>query len=745
MKQIFWWVAYLGSAISLCIIINSQPILQDDQKLLENLGGPFNNSIFTNTYFTQKLPASKYTIRSPGGDIRPYFLGIDLSDIDVTKPVNKVVKDVITEQFAKEIPDAQYISPITSTMLLMGCYGDRWSSNFTKLMDYKWMKPTMLDQKYNFLFHLMLHALDKAVEEESGIHDRTTCSCLRDFATPFYLKKREKYDIFKTCNDKMGQTHDSCSALQLYEYSHDSDAFHRNNTLHKQIQTYMNSDAPEVKQLKQDQHILEFTKEYCKHYPKCPSEFKDETTPLRTVLTKMQDIVPRMHAYNKLKVPQFDFELGEHGKKEIYDEKAYREKYAVAFRTCLAVGVPHMTNNIVAVTNQVYWIVIGESILVLASAVSYAYSIAPKLWSWEGAEEEDQRSPPRDIMKYLSVVIILLFACVQFVVSCAFLFANHGVPIFKYLETVTETESVNNLQPSQLNIFFGLFIFLWCFLALLSMMILFYSIWVYQKRNYLKQRNYWCLGMPSQKQGYERAEQAQPSFKEEDKIVKIISDLFLAQIAIDLPIIIGLSITAVGIVLQSGAAEYCVIITVLILFTSTGIVAHITNVMRMLHLEAQILATAEMAPGRQQTKEQTAHSQHMKNLVYNRVLIAVIISGLIFICLNLAGLDPAQAHDFVRLASQQQIILGVITFLILVVADLSLEVTGLVYYFESPHRYVVESVQSKCKHTAWFIVVGLLFLNFHARIFLCEREGNQLEDLTLKSHSNCEWYGLKVW
>ena len=82
---------------------------------------------------------------------------------------------------------------------------------------------------------------------------------------------------------------------------------------------------------------------------------------------------------------------------------------------------------------------------------------------------------------------------------------------------------------------------------------------------------------------------------------------------------------------------------------------------------------------------------------------------------------------------------------ILVVADLSLEVTGLVYYFETPNRYVVESVQSKCKHTAWFIVVGLLFLNFHARIFLCEREGKQLEDLTLTKSGRCDWYGLGAW
>jgi hypothetical protein len=115
------------------------------------------------------------------------------------------------------------------------------------------------------------------------------------------------------------------------------------------------------------------------------------------------------------------------------------------------------------------------------------------------------------------------------------------------------------------------------------------------------------------------------------------------------------------------------------------------------------------------------------------------------VCLNLAGLDPAQAHDLVRLASQQQIILGVITFLILVGADLSLEVTGLLYYFERPSKYVVESVQSKCKHIAWFIVVGLLFLNFHARLFLCERERNQLTDLTLTDSGKCDWYGLGLW
>jgi hypothetical protein len=587
--------------------------------------------------------------------------------------------------------------------------------------------------------------LDNAVEQKSGIHDRTTCSCLRDFATPFYLKKSEKYTAVKSCAQEKGQTHDSCSLGQLIQYSHDSN---RNTSqLHQQIQTYIDVQPPPPwKRLDAvdefgDKYIWEFTQEYCEHVPTCPAEFLIGSTPLPTILRKMQEMVPQMQSYNKLSVPKFDFDIaGLNGKQQIYDEEAYREKYAVAFRTCLAVGVPHMTNNIVAVTNQVYWIVIGESILVFASAVSYAYSIALTLKEGETPTTQYQ----------VAVVIVILFACVQFVVSCVLLFANQTVPIYKYLETLTwtgNTEAV--LQPQNLNIFFGLFIFLWCFLALVSMISLGMSMFMKYKESAMSvarllKKSVCCGEASTQATHYEALTKTDGQ--------QIIKELFSAQIAIDLPIIIGLAITAVGIILQSGAAEYCVIITVLILFTSTGIVTHITNVMRMLHLAAQMVAQNQQEffneQGRYLLKgadQDQKHQKHMRNLVYNRVLIAVVIGGLIFVCLNLAGLDPAQAHDLVRLASQQQIILGVITFLVLVAADLSLEVTGLLYYVETPHQYVVDSVQSKCKHTAWFIVLGLLVLNFHARIFLCEREGKQLKDFTLTKSGRCENYGLGAW
>ena len=51
------------------------------------------------------------------------------------------------------------------------------------------------------------------------------------------------------------------------------------------------------------------------------------------------------------------------------------------------------------------------------------------------------------------------------------------------------------------------------------------------------------------------------------------------QISLDLPIIIGLSVTAVGITLQRGAADYSVIVAVLVLFKTIGLVTHITNVL----------------------------------------------------------------------------------------------------------------------------------------------------------------------
>jgi hypothetical protein len=58
-------------------------------------------------------------------------------------------------------------------------------------------------------------------------------------------------------------------------------------------------------------------------------------------------------------------------------------------------------------------------------------------------------------------------------------------------------------------------------------------------------------------------------------------------IALDLPVILGITFLAVATTLQRGVADYNLILTVIVLLTTTGLVTHITNVLRLMHLQTQ--------------------------------------------------------------------------------------------------------------------------------------------------------------
>jgi hypothetical protein len=178
------------------------------------------------------------------------------------------------------------------------------------------------------------------------------------------------------------------------------------------------------------------------------------------------------------------------------------------------------------------------------------------------------------------------------------------------------------------------------------------------------------------------------------------NNVYTAQISLDLTVIIGLSVTVVGIALQRGAADYSVIVSVIVLFTTIGLVSYITNVLHMIHLQAQGIQ-AEQA--QKYVNANAAEQKAMRSLIFNRVLIAILIDVLLFIFLYFAGLDSAQP-DFntaspVRFASkhlfgsQQYYIFSIVAFVILVFGDLSLELRGFFFqtmYANSDH-YMYQS------------------------------------------------------
>jgi hypothetical protein len=202
--------------------------------------------------------------------------------------------------------------------------------------------------------------------------------------------------------------------------------------------------------------------------------------------------------------------------------------------------------------------------------------------------------------------------------------------------------------------------------------------------------------------------------------------VFFAQIALDLPAILGLTMMAVGTTLQRGVGDNSLIVTVILLCTTTSLTTHITNVLRLLlRMRAQgahmkdapttaVLQESAIA-GEQEQKEKS--SSHVHAIRYNRVIIGLIIAVMLNVFLNLAGLDSVQGFEFSAL---HQTWFAIVAFEILTCGDLSLEFFAMFTNgFNSEKEYFYKSVLRKSNYTGWLIVLGLLVLQLHQRYWLC--------------------------
>ena len=186
---------------------------------------------------------------------------------------------------------------------------------------------------------------------------------------------------------------------------------------------------------------------------------------------------------------------------------------------------------------------------------------------------------------------------------------------------------------------------------------------------------------------------------------------------------------AVGTTLQRGVGDNSLIVTVILLCTTTSLTTHITNVLRLLlRMRAQgahmkdapttaVLQESAIA-GEQEQKEKS--SSHVHAIRYNRVIIGLIIALMLYVFINLAGLDSVQGSEFSVL---HQSWFALIAFVILVCGDLSLEFFAVFYHqFNSEKHFLYKSIQQKSSSTGWLIIFGLLLLELHQRyesMFVC--------------------------
>ena len=106
-------------------------------------------------------------------------------------------------------------------------------------------------------------------------------------------------------------------------------------------------------------------------------------------------------------------------------------------------------------------------------------------------------------------------------------------------------------------------------------------------------------------------------------------------------------------------------------------------------------------------------------ITYNRVIIGVLVAGMLFVFLNLAGLDVVQGQE---IGLDQQILFAVVAFVIYTFGDLSLEFVCIFRQktvYDDWTDYMHKSLLHKSKYTGYFILLGLLVLVLYQRTWAC--------------------------
>jgi hypothetical protein len=104
-------------------------------------------------------------------------------------------------------------------------------------------------------------------------------------------------------------------------------------------------------------------------------------------------------------------------------------------------------------------------------------------------------------------------------------------------------------------------------------------------------------------------------------------EFFFAQIALDLPVILGLTMMAVGTTMQRGVGDYNLVVSVILLCTTLGLTTHITNVLRLLHMRVQAAQMRKIAQGAEapsDSSEEKKSLQHVNAIRYNCIIIGLI-------------------------------------------------------------------------------------------------------------------------
>ena len=742
---------YYTVIIFLLLLILMNPLLIDDKDThLQDI-------IPINVGIKRSLnPLSRHMEENP-------YKWMQITGASLNQNVYTYIQEEVFNEEKRAKISLEDINPFHKAMLLMGCYGDLWPKH-KETVHADLGQVLIPDYEKPFMRNLILQALDDNYAQTTGfrgwdgsMHDRSACGCMKDFASPNLLQ----YKKALKCELKYEQ--DSCLVQNHIDYALDGDGppvngsltqlqemalinskQHRRNRpdpLVSEYSTYL-ATLPAGK-VSTNKGLWDFIDKYCyvigykniedqripdellydlyrkEQKRKCPSSWTSRDADknvkhdkvqlgeleISAVAQRIPEWIAEMHTYNKMQTvklrPISDTFINP---PSLNDDgyKYYLTKYEAAMETCSHAGVPQYFERITNYTVSTNWHLGGELMLLLAASLAYYWGkiIEVRTKKHQASQEgglcyEQAFSCGSDWLGRFSAIFPVGIAGLGF----------WRIAIFLEQGFWQRQEDKMQTVPYQQNEFLQVFVIIWwAFFVLACGMLVYFLYRMYSK------------GWPVQKN------------PEHDKALdQHLNQLaFVAQIAIDVPIILGLTFIAVGTALQQGVTDYYLIVTVILHFTVIGLIAHISNVLRILHLLSQwdvyCRKTAPVRSVSDDDDKTPKTPEIVDSIKFNRVAIGLVIALLLYAYLSFAGMDSIQGWSY---GAQHQTIFAFLAFLILCVSDLTLEFMCLFERepVESSHEHLYNTVKKKSFNTAWLILFSVLVLNLHLHTILCTNPG----------------------
>ena len=320
----------------------------------------------------------------------------------------------------------KHLTPLQASMMMLGCYGKFNSTKMYVLLQLSESQSENIWTNYTTAF--LLQALqDSASSAPTRNHDRSACTCMKDFASPTTLRLEDDKngDGQKLEDMQIGkELKDTCQLQNTIDYALDgsgvaiatadpapvrkslmltplalTDEFKRQrpDPLNKTL-TDERSKTTRIPSSIIGADLKAFVREYCKINTTCPDTWgkpvTDTTINLITNQVFFDALVGRtkyVEPYNKMLPPKLcgngdglskvcAENLTHHPRAELSlaGYHAYVDKYAKALQLCAASGVPKYTiwHEGTMLTNRVY--TMGQVFLLFAAvwAFAWCYTVA---------------------------------------------------------------------------------------------------------------------------------------------------------------------------------------------------------------------------------------------------------------------------------------------------------------------------------------------------------------------------------